>query len=949
MPGSEPSLNIESLAFLEDAYADYLKDPASVTPDWREYFDDMRPTGHGDALRAGAPPTFAQRSSLPGSDTHGSNGATANGEAAHGTNRFDSNGGETATEGAEALQERVDQLVRDYRVRGHIVAQLDPLGQPRPAPPELDPGFYGFTEADLNRRFSTKWMGGADERTLREIIDWLKNTYCRTIGAQFMHIDSLKVRQWLQHRMESTGNRLELPRSAQMRILRRLTDATVFEEFLWKKYPGAKTFSLAGAESLIPLLDLAIEKAGEDGVKDIVLAMAHRGRLNVLSNIMGKSPRRVFREFDDVDPNLHTGDGDVKYHLGHSSDWVTATGKKVHITLCFNPSHLEFVNTVAQGRMRAKQDRMGDIERRNGMAILIHGDAAFAGEGIVQETLNLSQLNGYSVGGTIHVVVNNQVGFTTNPSDARSCTYATDVAKMLHSPIFHVNGEDPEAVAQVLQLSLDFRKTFQRDVVIDMYCYRLKGHNEGDEPSFTQPMMYRAIERRKSVRDSYLDYLLALGGISVLEAKKIVENSQQHLEQELKAAREPTYKAPTEVRKVWTEFIGGPESAAVDVNTGVDAKVLMRLLKQQTEIPDDFRPHPKIVRLLAQRVEIAEGKRPLDWAAGEAAAFASLLVEGVRVRLSGQDCARGTFSHRHAVLHDVTDGHTYTPLHNLADNQGPLEIYNSPLSEAGVLGFDYGYSLDWPEALVIWEAQFGDFGNAAQVIIDQFLVSGEDKWNRLSGLVLLLPHGYEGQGPEHSSARLERYLALAAEDNMQIVNLTTPAQIFHCLRRQVLRKWRKPLVVMTPKSLLRLPAAVSSLDDLATGKFHKVLPDPVEPRGVSRILLCTGKIYYELVQQREELGRKDVAIVRVEQLYPLPTADLEAALANYSDTTPAYWVQEEPENMGAWRFLRIHWGERLFGRFPLQGISRPASASPAAGSQNRHKKEQKALLEQAFA
>ncbi len=948
MPGSEPSLNIESLAFLEDAYADYLKDPASVTPDWREYFDDMRPTGHGEALRAGAPPTFAQRSSLPGPDTHGSNGATANGEAAHGTNRHEWNG-ETASEGAEALQERVDQLVRDYRVRGHIVAQLDPLGQPRPAPPELDPGFYGFTEADLNRRFSTKWMGGADERTLREIIDWLKNTYCRTIGAQFMHIDSLKVRQWLQHRMESTGNRLELPRSAQMRILRRLTDATVFEEFLWKKYPGAKTFSLAGAESLIPLLDLAIEKAGEDGVKDIVLAMAHRGRLNVLSNIMGKSPRRVFREFDDVDPNLHTGDGDVKYHLGHSSDWVTATGKKVHITLCFNPSHLEFVNTVAQGRMRAKQDRMGDIERRNGMAILIHGDAAFAGEGIVQETLNLSQLNGYSVGGTIHVVVNNQVGFTTNPSDARSCTYATDVAKMLHSPIFHVNGEDPEAVAQVLQLSLDFRKTFQRDVVIDMYCYRLKGHNEGDEPSFTQPMMYRAIERRKSVRDSYLDYLLALGGISVLEAKKIVENSQQHLEQELKAAREPTYQAPTEVRKVWTEFIGGPESQAVDVNTGVDAKVLMRLLKQQTEIPDDFRPHPKIVRLLAQRVEIAEGKRPLDWAAGEAAAFASLLVEGVRVRLSGQDCARGTFSHRHAVLHDVTDGHTYTPLLNLADNQGPLEIYNSPLSEAGVLGFDYGYSLDWPEALVIWEAQFGDFGNAAQVIIDQFLVSGEDKWNRLSGLVLLLPHGYEGQGPEHSSARLERYLALAAEDNMQIVNLTTPAQIFHCLRRQVLRKWRKPLVVMTPKSLLRLPAAVSTIDELATGKFHKVLPDPVDAQGVSRILLCTGKIYYELVQQREELGRKNVAIVRVEQLYPLPTADLEAALANYPDTTPAYWVQEEPENMGAWRFLRIHWGERLFGRFPLQGISRPASASPAAGSQNRHKKEQKALLEQAFA
>jgi 2-oxoglutarate dehydrogenase E1 component len=698
-------------------------------------------------------------------------------------------------------------------------------------------------------------------------------------------------------------------------------------------------------------LELAIEKAGEQKVDEIVLAMAHRGRLNVLANIMGKSTQQIFREFADIDPELHIGRGDVKYHLGYSNDWTSASSHKVHLSLCFNPSHLEFVNPVAVGRMRAKQDRAEDHLRHRGLVILIHGDAAFAGEGIVQETLNLSQLEGYKVGGTLHVVVNNQIGFTTDPSEARSCTYATDVAKMLQTPIFHVNGEDPEAVAQCVRLALDFRRDFQRDVVIDMYCYRRRGHNEGDEPSFTQPQLYKAIRQRKSVREGYLDHLLKLGGVTREEADRIAEEHREKLEKELTVARSESYVPRTDIAGFWAFYIGGREREAAEVDTGMNKEKLAALLEIQTKLPPDFHAHPTVERtVLKPRLEMARGERPLDWGGAEALALASLLDGGLRVRISGQDSERGTFSHRHAMLHDFENGRRYMPLRNISPFQAPVEIYNSPLSEAGVLGFDYGYSLDCPDGLVMWEAQFGDFANAAQVIIDQFIVSAEEKWNRLSGIVLLLPHGFEGQGPEHSSARMERFLALAAKDNIQVCNLTTPAQYFHALRRQVLRVWRKPLVIMTPKSILRHHRAVSSLDECATGAFQRVIPDvaPARAKEIERILLCSGKIFYELDQKREELKRSDVAILRVEQLYPLPRELLRKTLADYADDTPVYWVQEEPENQGAWRFLRSHFVERLFDRFPFAGIYRASAASPATGSKSSHTLEQEKLLGAAF-
>jgi 2-oxoglutarate dehydrogenase E1 component len=923
-----PSLvGTESLEYVEDLFDTYTRD-GQVPAAWRDYFNRLT-AGQTGRRAYRREPSFVRRSIF--------HPAGGNGHA-----RVDLH--------QAVLQERVDQLIRNYRVRGHMIARLDPLDQPRSEPPELHLDFYGFSEADLDRTCSTTWAGGPEVRTLREIIDWLRHTYCRFIGVQFMHIDSLHVRQWLQDRIESTANRITVSRERQLQILRRLVDAVVFEDFLQKKYPGAKSFSLEGAESLIPLLELAIETAGEQGVEEVVLAMAHRGRLNVLANVIGKSPREIFREFDDVDPELHLGRGDVKYHLGYSNDRLTIGGKRMHLSLCFNPSHLEFVNPVALGRTRAKQDRFGDAERRRGMALIIHGDAAFAGEGIVQESLNLSGLEAYRVGGAVHVVVNNQIGFTTPPSEARSTTYATDVAKMLQAPIFHVNGEEPEAVAQVVQLALDFRKAFQRDVIIDMWCYRQRGHNEGDEPEFTQPLLYRAIKREESVRQRYGRHLVELGEVTEEEVDRIAEERRELLEKELATARSKEYVPQTIVPSgLWSGYIGGSEAEAADVETGVPAERLAALLERQAQLPEGFHPHRKIEWAIERRREMARGEKPLDWSAGESLAFATLSTEGVRIRMSGQDSARGTFSQRHAVLHDVEDDHTYMPLQHLSDDQATVEIYNSPLSEAGVLGFEYGYSLDCPDGLVLWEAQFGDFSNAAQVIIDQFIASAEDKWRRLSGLVLLLPHGAEGQGPEHSSARLERFLSLAADDNMQIVNLTTPAQYFHCLRRQVLRRWRKPLIVMTPKSLLRHPQAVSTLDQCAAGRFQGVIADDLAKSAkVKRVLLCSGKIYYELVAERERLARNDVAIIRVEQLYPFPERALRESLESYAEGTPATWVQEEPENMGAWGFVRLRCGETLLGRLPLSGVSRPASASPGSGSATAFKLEQQQLLSRAF-
>jgi 2-oxoglutarate dehydrogenase E1 component len=916
-----------SLAFVEELYLEYLKDPSSVDPQWQKYFADH--PRNGLAKRGTTGPAFTPTSIF-------NPGVSANLQPSS----------QALTTDDTDLQYKVGMMIRNYRVRGHILADLDPLDLDKPEmPDELKPEFYGFHEADMDRVVMSGTMSG---RSVREVIERLKMTYSRSIGVQFMHIDDFQVRDWLQTRMEDSLNRLELSREQQLHILTKLTDAVVFEDFVQKKYVGVKSFSLQGGESLIPLLDLAVEKAGSQGVDEIVFGMAHRGRLNVLANVIGKPARQIFREFDDADAKDYIGRGDVKYHLGYSRDMETSKGKKIHLSLSFNPSHLEFVNAVVMGRVRAKQDRFGDKERKRGLGILIHGDAAFIGEGVVQETLNMSELPGYSIGGTLHVILNNQVGFTTGPQQGRSTIYASDVAKMLQSPIFHVNGEDPEAVAQVVNLAMDFREKFQRDVVIDMYCYRRFGHNETDEPTFTQPLMYEAIKRQKSVRESYLERVLALGQITREEADAIEANCRESLEGELATARSQDYKPLVQAfGGLWQGYVGGRDKEVPEVPTAVEHGRLVSLLEKLTAVPADFNINPKVRKVLDTRLEMSKGK-PLDWATGEALAFASLATEGHHIRMSGQDVERGTFSHRHAVLRDMKTEATYTTLSQLDPKQASVEIVNSPLSENGVLGFEYGYSLDWPDGLTLWEAQYGDFVNAAQVIIDQFISSGEDKWRRLNGLVMLLPHGFEGGGPEHSSARLERFLSLCAEDNMQVMNLTTPAQYFHALRRQVKRPWRKPLVIMAPKSLLRHPKAVSSLEDLSQGTFRRILFDhTVDPKNVKRILMCSGKVYYDLEQAREERKRDDVAILRLEQLYPINPAELSEALAPYAHDIPVVWVQEEPKNQGAWWYLRANWGYLVAGH-PFTGVYRRASASPATGSGNSHKLEQAELIEKAF-
>jgi 2-oxoglutarate dehydrogenase E1 component len=670
----------------------------------------------------------------------------------------------------------------------------------------------------------------------------------------------------------------------------------------------------------------------------------------VLANILHKPARDIFREFIDPSVAHADGSGDVKYHLGHGHDYVTPSGQRVHLSLCFNPSHLEFVNPVAMGRVRAKQDRVGDLERQQALALLIHGDAAFAGEGITQETLNLSRLIGYEIGGTLHVVVNNQIGFTTPPRAARSSVYATDVAKILQLPIFHVNGDNPEAVAYVVRLASDFRRAFRQDAVIDLYCYRRLGHNEGDEPTFTQPHMYQAIAKHGSVRQSYSERLLSLQRITKEEIAAAEKNYLTHLESEFKSAAEDRSEpVREELQGIWAEYRGGLEHDVRATPLAVEPARLAALLELQTRFPEGFHPHPKILRAMEARRKMAAGQIPLDWSAAESLALATLVSEGTRIRLSGQDSGRGTFSQRHAILHDYQDGHEYVPLQHVARDQAPVEIIDSPLSEAGVLGFEYGYSLDCPGGLVLWEAQFGDFSNAAQVIIDQFITTAEEKWRRLSGLVLLLPHGFEGMGPEHSSARLERFLQLGARDNIQVVYPTTPAQYFHCLRRQGLRKWRKPLVVMTPKSLLRHSQSVSSLDDFAAGGFKTVIADQAKNnrRSADRVLLCSGKIYFDLDKRRRAIDREELPIIRIEQLYPFPEKALQAALSRYAPQAQLVWVQEEPENMGAWWYLNQKF-TKMFGDCRLSVAARPEAASPATGSATRHREQQEQLLDKAF-
>ena len=841
-------------------------------------------------------------------------------------------------------QAKVARLINAYRVHGHLAAQIDPLGGSGVIAdyPELSPTFYGLTEADLDGTVSTSPLIGMPPlATGREVLARLRQSYCGTVGVEFMNMLDPIAKAWVQERFEVSAMKPAADAPTQLRILEMLTRADGFERFLQAKFTGNKRFSLEGGESLIPLLDLLLTQAGEQGVLEVVIGMAHRGRLNVLLNILDKPPAEMLAEFSALEDHDEDPDhsGDVKYHLGYSTDGATANGKRLHVALAFNPSHLEAVNPVVEGRVRAKMDRGGDPSGSQILPILIHGDAAFAGQGLNQEVLNLSALAGYRTGGTVHVVINNQIGFTTPPAEGRSTPYCTGIARMLGIPIFHVNGEDPETVARIVRIATDWRTRFHRDVVIDLYCFRKWGHNETDEPSFTQPLMYRKIAQHPSVREVYLCSLIDRGVITREDADLMQARFHDALDGALHAPTITHPKVDSPMVARWAAYRSG---AADPVDTSVPRAELAQLLRALNRVPDGYQVHPKLLRLFKLREEQAAGERPLDWAAGELLAYATLVTHGCRVRLSGQDAKRGTFSHRHAVLFDFQNGAEYCPLARLAPDQAPFEAYNSLLSEAAVLGFEYGYSLDYPDALVIWEAQFGDFANGAQVHIDNFLVSGQAKWNRYSGLVLMLPHGYEGQGPEHSSARIERFLQLSAQGNIQCVSCTTPAQIFHVLRRQMLRKVRVPLVLFTPKSLLRHPGAVSSLADLATGAFQPVIGDG-EGRG--RVVLCSGKVYYDLVAARETRGATtDIALVRVEEVYPFPLARIREELARHPGAE-VVWCQEEPRNMGPWPFVALELAE---AELRVRYAGRVASASTATGFARRHQREQAALVAEAL-
>ncbi len=847
---------------------------------------------------------------------------------------------------AAGTQTSIVRLIDAYRDLGHFLAHLDPLGERKTTHPLLELKEFGLDEADLDRTFDTSYFVGLPRATLRELIGALRETYCRTIGVEYMHIQDTRIRRWLQERMEPRRNQPRFARRRQFRLLMDLHFAELFEKFLHTRYIGQKRFSLEGSETLIPVLDALVEHAAEGGVREIVLGMAHRGRLNVLANIIGKPYEEIFSEFEEnYLPDSIDGDGDVKYHLGFSAD-RTFKGKTIHLSLTPNPSHLEAVDPVVEGRTRAKQRLYGDRERRLGIPLLIHGDAAFAGQGLVAETLNLSQLTGYTTGGTVHVIVNNQIGFTTSPKDARSTTYCTDVAKMIQVPIFHVNAEDPEAAVYVAELALDFRQQFHNDVVIDLYCYRRHGHNEGDEPSFTQPLMYGKIKDRPTLSEVYTEQLIMRGDLTADETEAIDEDFHDKLQTAQQHVRTgpPRPRSKTVLGGQWNGLTNQFSFAQVD--TTVPLETLDRITERLTAVPAGFTLNPKIARMLeVRRQEMAE-RRPIDWSFAEALSFGSLLLEGTPVRLSGQDSRRGTFSQRHAVLYDARTGERYFPLNAMEPGQATFTAYDSLLSEAAVLGFEFGYALDEPDTLVLWEAQFGDFANGAQVIIDQYVAGSQSKWQRDNGLVMLLPHGYEGQGPEHSSARPERFLQLCAENNMQVCNLTTPAQYFHVLRRQMKRNFRKPLVIMTPKSLLRHKECVSPVEAFTDGRFEEIIDDPAaDPGRVRRVLLCGGKVYYDLLEGRAKRGADDVAIIRVEQLYPLREDLLVKILTRYRKAREWAWVQEESQNMGAWTFMEPRLRALGYG---IEYVGRDASASPATGSLKVHQREQKELVEAAL-
>ncbi len=912
-------------AYIEDLYEQYLVAPDSVGAKWKTYFDGIKGRDATDVPHSAVIAAIAEAGRQ-----------AARGVVVAGTGSSDSR------------EFAVGKLIVAYRSRGHLAADLDPLGMwEKSEAPDLDIGFHGLSDRDLDATLSSGGAGGQAQMKLRDLVALLKATYTGSIGAEFMHITDVEQRRWVYERLERAGGDFKRTDDQKQRILERLTAAEGLERYLHTKYVGQKRFSLEGGDALIPMLDVVIRRAGSDGVKDVVLGMAHRGRLNVLVNTLGKPPRKLFDEFEGkFEHDEHAHAGDVKYHMGFSAD-IATPGGPVHLALAFNPSHLEIVDPVVVGSVRSRQHRRGDKARKQVLPVLMHGDAAFAGQGVVMELFQMSQARGFAVGGTVHIVINNQVGFTTSErQDARSTLYCTDVAKMVGAPVLHVNGDDPEAVAFCAELAFDFRQKFGKDVVIDLVCYRRHGHNEADEPAATQPLMYQNIRKRKTTRELYAERLVAKGTLKAEAAQALVDGYRDKLDAGV-VTTELAQANPDAFAIDWRPLLKGKLSDPVD--TQVPRAKLDQLAKTINDLPADASLHARVAKIYEDRRKMGAGELPGDWGFAENLAYATLLDEGYKLRLVGQDCGRGTFFHRHAILHDQKTDVDHIPLRRLVNNPEDATIIDSLLSEEAVMAFEYGYATADPMTLDIWEAQFGDFANGAQVVIDQFLSSGEAKWGRICSLVLLLPHGYEGQGPEHSSARLERFLQLCALENMIVCTPTTPAQAFHMIRRQMRMKTRKPLVVMTPKSLLRHKLAVSSLDELASGEFQHLIPDAsADPASVKRVVVCGGKVYYDLLEDAQKRGQTDVAIVRIEQLYPFPRAALIAEFKRYAKATQIVWCQEEPQNQGAWYQIQHHLRFCLQDKQTLSYAGRSRSPSPAAGHFNDHVEEQLQLIADAL-
>ena len=946
-------LNGTNSIFIEELYEKYLENPSSVDQSWADFFDAV-----GDELETVQRATDGASWGAKNGDLKVDDPYELLGPATKAAVRT-----ETAIDSDQARLATLDSLralmmIRAYRVRGHLQAELDPLGLDPPVEhPELDPKTYGFEEKDMDRPIFLDNVLGMETATMREILEVVQKVYCGTLAVEYMHIQSPEQKSWIQNRIEGPDKEVTFTLMGKKAILNKIVEAESFENFMNVKYTGTKRFGLDGGEALMPAMEAIIKRGGQLGVQEIILGMPHRGRLNVLTNVMGKPFRAVFSEFQGnaANPDDVQGSGDVKYHLGTSSD-REFDGNKVHLSLTANPSHLEAVDPVVIGKARAKIRQLGPNSSHKVLPLLMHGDAAFAGQGIVAECFGLSGLKGYAVGGTIHIIVNNQIGFTTAPKYSRSSPYPSDVGKMVAAPILHVNGDDPEAVVHAAKIATEFRQEFGVDVVLDMFCYRRHGHNEGDEPSFTQPLMYRKIASHPTTRQIYARRLVEDGVITEEEADQMVTAFREFLEEEFEAGNSFKPNKADWLEGRWSGLGVAPLGDRRG-DTAVPVEKLKEIGERLTHIPEDLNAHRTIKRLMQAKQKMFETGEGIDWATAESLAFGSLVLENVPVRLSGQDSGRGTFSQRHSVLVDQVTEERYQPLSNIAEEQATYEVVDSMLSEAAVLGFEYGFSLAEPNALVLWEAQFGDFANGAQVIIDQFLSNGEAKWLRMSGLVMLLPHGMEGQGPEHSSARLERYLQLCAEDNLQVANCSTPANYFHILRRQIHRDFRKPLILMTPKSLLRHKRCVSRLEDMATGSsFHRVLYEetlPSDKKKAKKLILCSGKVYYDLVDKREELGADDVHILRIEQLYPYPTKPLVEELKPYTHVDQVIWCQEEPRNMGPWMFVQ-NWLEECFRLADMKKVSRPVyvgrppAASPATGLAKVHMKEQDILCTKAL-